>query len=140
MSKGAEAMLKSRGVENLNSHASRRTFQEFRSIQLPICLTTRKVSFLCLHEWSKSPKCSRFRISTTGNILSAPKNKLTSGSSQSILLGNQRSPIAPVLCRFCLIMRGDYHLSWRLLTDSRQRCTQIHPPLPMRQTSKPWKA
>lgn len=48
-------MLNARGAGNLQSAASRRTFYEYRAIQLPVCLTTRRVSYLCLPEWIDPP-------------------------------------------------------------------------------------
>jgi hypothetical protein len=48
-------MLNARGAKNLQSAASRRTFYEYRAIQLPVCLTTRRVSYLCLPEWIDPP-------------------------------------------------------------------------------------
>lgn len=48
-------MLNARGAENLQSAASRRTFYEYRAIQLPVCLATRRASYLCLPEWIDPP-------------------------------------------------------------------------------------
>ena len=52
---GVGAILKSRGVSNLQSPTSRRTFYEYRAIQLPIQLALRQVSFLGSPEWIDPP-------------------------------------------------------------------------------------
>ncbi|CZR63374.1 uncharacterized protein PAC_13271 [Phialocephala subalpina] len=52
---GVSAILKTRGVENLQSDSSRRTFYEYRSIHLPIALSTRKANFLSLPKWINPP-------------------------------------------------------------------------------------
>lgn len=52
---GVSAILKARGVENLRSDSSRRTFFEYRSIHLPIAISTRKANFLSLPEWINPP-------------------------------------------------------------------------------------
>lgn len=52
---GVGANLISRGVGNLRSYTSRRTFFEYRSIYLPINLGTRVSNFLSLPEWINPP-------------------------------------------------------------------------------------
>jgi len=52
---GVEAILIDRGVENLQSPTSRRTFYEYRSIHRPISLAARKSNFLSLPEWIDPP-------------------------------------------------------------------------------------
>jgi hypothetical protein len=52
---GITAILKTSGVQSLQSESSRRTFYEYRSIYLPIALSIRKANFLSSPEWINPP-------------------------------------------------------------------------------------
>lgn len=52
---GVGALLKARGVENIRTSTSRRTFYEYRAIKLPVDLATRRASFLSSSKWINPP-------------------------------------------------------------------------------------
>ncbi|PVH82204.1 hypothetical protein DL98DRAFT_514250 [Cadophora sp. DSE1049] len=52
---GVGAILKGRGVKKLQTPTSRRTFYEYRAIQLPVDLVLRQASFLSSPEWIDPP-------------------------------------------------------------------------------------
>ncbi|KAK0119670.1 hypothetical protein ONS95_011107 [Cadophora gregata] len=52
---GVAAILRGRGVGRLQTPTSRRTFYEYRAIQLPVDLVLRQASFLSSQEWINPP-------------------------------------------------------------------------------------
>jgi hypothetical protein len=52
---GIAALLTARGVENITTSTSRRTFYEYRSIKLSVDLATRRACFLSIPEWINPP-------------------------------------------------------------------------------------
>ena len=52
---GVGAILKGRGVNKLQTQTSRRTFYEYRAIQLPVNLVSRQAGFLSSTEWINPP-------------------------------------------------------------------------------------
>lgn len=52
---GVGAILKGRGVNKLQTPTSRRTFYEYRAIQLPVNLVSRQAGFLSSPEWIDPP-------------------------------------------------------------------------------------
>jgi hypothetical protein len=52
---GVGALLRARGIKNITTSTSRRTFYEYRSIKLSLDLATRRASFLSTLEWIDPP-------------------------------------------------------------------------------------